>query len=69
MDPDQALENARHALATLLATEDMCDALPDEELFKASRNLAEAFEALDGWLSKGGYLPADWTHAIRGDVP
>jgi hypothetical protein len=20
----------------------------------------EAFEALDGWLSRGGFLPADW---------
>jgi hypothetical protein len=22
--------------------------------------LAEAFEALDSWLNKGGHLPADW---------
>lgn len=24
---------------------------------------AEQFEALDEWLSKGGFLPADWARA------
>lgn len=23
-------------------------------------DLIEQFEALDGWLSRGGFLPADW---------
>lgn len=25
-----------------------------------SEEIAECFEALDEWLSKGGFLPADW---------
>jgi hypothetical protein len=27
--------------------------------------LAELIEALDGWLSKGGFLPGKWEHQAR----
>lgn len=29
--------------------------------------IAERFDALDNWLSKAGYLPADWRGAGRED--
>jgi hypothetical protein len=31
-------------------------------------DLAEAFEDLDGWLSKGGFLPSDWFRPTLGDT-
>ncbi len=60
MDPNQALINARVALLRLrevLADEDPPE--PGSELAHAA-DLADAFEALDGWLSKGGFLPESW---------
>lgn len=62
MDPDAALTNARSALAAIRAGEDsqgelMTDALDD---------LADAFEALDQWLTKGGFLPRAWRKSWRG---
>lgn len=60
MDPDRALANARAALARMRQYDDECgaDYTPATE---AADDLAEAFEALDGWLSKGGFLPKDWS--------
>jgi hypothetical protein len=54
MDPDEALKKAR---AALKAFHDAPDA---ERSMIAGADLADAFEALDGWLSKGGFLPRDW---------
>jgi hypothetical protein len=28
---------------------------------------AEKFEALDGWITKGGFLPADWSRGAPTD--
>lgn len=54
MDPTQALADARQALddyrhsgAAVLA-------------ITAADKLSAAFDALDGWLSNGGFLPAQW---------
>lgn len=72
MDPDQALKNAREAAQALrrLQDEDVdpdgrdSDSdLPDPE--EHASTLLEAFEALDGWLSVGGFLPQDWSAAKR----
>lgn len=54
MDPEEALKNAREALDVLRGSVD------NNELEAASADLADAFEALDGWLSKGGFLPTAW---------
>jgi len=40
-------------------TDPKLDELVREERAEASY-LAEAFEAIDGWLSKGGFLPKAW---------
>lgn len=45
MDPNETLRLARVMTA-------FCAASDDEH----SRNLAELFDALDGWLSRGGFL-------------
>ena len=52
MDPDEALWRAReYAIRVLNA-----DSLESDEAVA----LAEALQALDGWLSRGGFLPEDW---------
>lgn len=60
MDPDVALTTARSALALVRAGEgtraDHVSALED---------LADAFEALDGWITKAGYLPVPWQHGAQ----
>lgn len=53
MDPDQALTDARDALRGTESENDARAAL-------AALALADAFRALDEWLTKGGFLPADW---------
>ena len=58
MDPDAALTNAREALARLRGAQDADLA---DETSEHAEELADAFEALDGWLSKGGFLPAPWS--------
>jgi hypothetical protein len=69
MDPDQALDDARKALSAFLAAENRN--VQDDphatlaRMIVAARELADSFEALDGWLAKGGFLPRAWAHAPR----
>lgn len=53
MDPNEALSNARLALVTYRAN-------PGDHYDPAAERLADAFEALDEWLTNGGFLPRDW---------
>jgi hypothetical protein len=57
MDPDEALKKAREAIARYRRT------LPcnDYDQLGHADALADAFEALDGWLSKGGFPPKAWS--------
>lgn len=48
MDPNETLAELRKLAARLLDT----GGWPDD--------MAEKFQALDEWLSKGGFLPTDW---------
>lgn len=57
MDPNEALKNAREALIAFHAEED--STLIEE----AAGRLADAFEALDEWLMKGGFMPEAWERA------
>jgi hypothetical protein len=50
MDPNEALIKAREALKRYCVSGDEAEA----------SDLADAFEALDTWLSKGGFLPDAW---------
>lgn len=61
MDPDEALSNATKALRSAReATADLDDAEADTRELAALRDLADAFEGLDEWLTKGGFLPSAW---------
>lgn len=55
MDPDAALTLARAALASYDAAEDFSDSKAI-----AADEVVLAFRALDGWLTKDGFLPKDW---------
>jgi hypothetical protein len=55
MDPNAALENARVAILSLAEPTD-----DDDEAWDMVQQLTDAFEALDGWLTKGGFLPDAW---------
>lgn len=54
MDPEQALADARAAVA------DYHEATSISAETDAAERLIESFSALDEWLSKDGFLPADW---------
>jgi len=55
MDPNKALKNLREA-------EKQYRAAPAGSMAErvAASNMADAFEALDEWLSRGGFMPVDW---------
>jgi hypothetical protein len=59
MDPNAALAHAREATQTVLGA--VYDAKANLNEFNyAITDLAETFDNLDEWLSKGGFLPSDW---------
>jgi hypothetical protein len=57
MDPDQALANAREAYTEYVKATDAGDTDRAED---EAERLATAFDALDGWISRGGFLPKAW---------
>lgn len=57
MDPNEALRALREALGR------MAEARTSYEVSEHAVEAAEAAEALDSWLSRGGFLPAAWGEA------
>jgi len=57
MDPEAALAQARSACAQIGHQVDVVGKMPDDEDVD---RLVTAFEALDEWLCKGGFLPDAW---------
>lgn len=51
MDPNAALADMRQAIDNVLATASGS---------QAAHELAEAADALDTWLTSGGFLPEAW---------
>lgn len=54
MDPNEALKELRMLMAHIRTD-------PEEEPL-AEDEAADLFDALDDWLSRGGFLPNDWNH-------
>jgi hypothetical protein len=64
MDPNAALDTIREAATNLRAQLDSDD--PSSSAIEQEAGwLAEHFEALDGWLLKGGFLPDEWKAAAN----
>jgi hypothetical protein len=60
MDPNIALEDIRKAIASTAIDPSRTDF--DDVLYQAGIVAFDAFEALDEWLSKGGFLPSAWVN-------
>ena len=58
MDPNEALRRAREAAGILQDADDDGN-FTDPETTNLGQ-LIESFNALDDWLTKGGFLPYDW---------
>lgn len=57
MDPNEALEAARAQASVIVARHDAGEEVETGHVEK----LVENFQALDEWLSKGGFLPYAWS--------
>jgi hypothetical protein len=68
MDPEVALRRLREAIQDLKYRDDSAFATDPALRIKRSKlieyepllEVIENFEALDAWLTKGGFLPTDW---------
>ncbi len=67
MDPDANLEEQREVTADIMKIRDAADPYTGEftedqelELVTHAERLAELAQALDEWISKGGFLPKPW---------
>lgn len=60
MDPNATLQEIRDLIAAIQG-EPMADDIDE----KAS-DLAELFQALDWWLSDGGFVPNAWRKKLQG---
>lgn len=68
MDPNANLQKQREIVQRLQELHDVgrqhsgLDISDEDEVMALAMQLAELVEALDGWLSKGGFLPDVWKH-------
>jgi len=59
MDPDAALARIRELASGIITGADSLE-MDDYDLSIDGQDLAEAFQGLDEWIMKGGFLPKDW---------
>lgn len=57
MDPNAVLEELRFAVSDYIIASDNDSADAEHD---AAARMADCAEALDEWMSKGGFLPAEW---------
>jgi hypothetical protein len=57
MDPDETLRRIREQIQNVPSADEQ----PEAVLDYAYDALVEHFQALDEWLSKGGYVPRAWS--------
>lgn len=61
MDANLALARMRDAIKAVRREQDEADeAFSERQLRNVLENLTDYAEALDGWLSTGGFLPSEW---------
>jgi hypothetical protein len=54
MDPDTTLAILRKGC-------EMVSRMEEDDVDPVLADMVEAFESLDEWLSKGGFVPRDWS--------
>ena len=60
MDPNEALRQIRLTIKQLQVEDKPVGGIALPQFIQHARDLAELVEGLDEWLSKDGFLPADW---------
>jgi hypothetical protein len=60
MDPDECLRRCKVQVARIRALQKQDRAGDTFELADAGQELADAFDELDEWLTKGGFAPNQW---------
>ncbi len=61
MDVNLALSRLRDAVRTVNREQDGTDEpFTQEQAVNVLRNMSDHFEALDAWLTRGGFLPSAW---------
>jgi len=64
MDPDEALRRCRQLAAETAAMVDYSSKLrtqaSESRIIERANELADTFQGLDQWLTRGGFLPQPW---------
>jgi len=60
MDPNAALRDLRDLVKDIFADNLLDFDREDYELAGKLQDIAERFDAIDHWLTCGGFLPKDW---------
>jgi cell division GTPase FtsZ len=62
MDPEEALRQLRELSNKVIVISNEPDLNEGdfETVFTTAVEMAEQFQALDNWISNGGFLPKDW---------
>lgn len=67
MDPNELLEALRDCAQELIGEVENANrvGIADFSSSETAYKMAEKFEALDTWLTRGGFLPSDWKSQSR----
>lgn len=57
MDPNECLKRLRECVR---AMDEASTRMDSQRVLEEADELVEVFDALDGWLRKGGFVPLDW---------
>lgn len=60
MDPETVYRNIMNIVRAVLAQGDSEEGFDGADAVDDLLNISESFEALDGWLRKGGFPPKAW---------
>jgi len=60
MDPNEALRQIRLTIRQMRVEDKPSGGIAQAAFVQHARDLAELVDGLDGWLSRDGFLPADW---------
>ena len=63
MDPNATLNEIRRLIVEVRISENILEPteFDDEYMMRLGVDLADAFDSLDYWISKGGFLPDQWS--------
>lgn len=64
MSPDANLKRQRELAADLIALADSTRGYDPHDIAVKAVELAELVQALDEWMTKGGFLPAAWAQCL-----